>query len=172
MGFITFYGSLNHTLSVKADEVSYEESLELPKADVDQDTIKNKLTITAYSTSRPSSINDYKKLGYKNIRYSSWAGYKIVASSRAKAFAKYGITNLLNLIPGWQIKAAIGLYDIISLMKSPEAYVYPTVNMQNIIATSPRGTEVLIGQNTITKVYSNSARTKLVKTISRTYWIG
>ncbi len=56
-------------------------------------------------------------------------------------------------------------------MKSPEAYVYPTVNMQNIIATSPRGTEVLIGQNTITKVYSNSARTKLVKTISRTYWI-
>ena len=118
-----------------------------------------------------SSINDYKKLGYKNIRYSSWTGYKIVASSRAKAFAKYGITNLLNLITGWQIKAAIGLYDIISLMKSLEAYVYPTVNMQNIIATSPRGTEVLIGQNTITKVYSNSARTKLVKTISRTYWI-
>lgn len=79
---------------------------------------------------------------------------------------------MLSIIPGWQIKAAIGLYDIVSLMKSPEAYVYPKVNMRNIIATSPRGTEVLIGQETITKVYSNSARTKLVRTISRKYWIG
>lgn len=67
LGFIAFFSNINEpTISVKADEISYEESLELPKADFTQDTLENKSTITAYSTSRPNSISDYKKLGYKN----------------------------------------------------------------------------------------------------------
>lgn len=59
----------------------------------------------------------------------------------------------------------------VDVMIDSVIYVWPTVNTRNILATSPRGTEVIIGQQTIVKYYGNSARTKLIKTINKTFWI-
>lgn len=42
----------------------------------------------------------------------------------------------------------------------------------NIIAKTPHGNTEIIGQRSIIKYYSNSSRTKLIKTIHRTNWWG
>lgn len=55
--------------------MSYEDSLNLPIADIKKDTAKNS-GIQLYSLDNPDSIEDYKNLGYTNIQYSQWSGTK------------------------------------------------------------------------------------------------
>lgn len=153
-------------------EYSYEESLKLPSANFKNDLITNQeRSITTYSTSNPSSINDYKKLGYKNIKYTGWNTVKMI-SSKQKAVAKVVASTLVGLLPGKSITALTTAFSLGEALKSPEAYVWPTSTVRNILATSPRGTEVIIGQEVYIKYYSNSSRTKLIKTVHKTFWVG
>ncbi|WP_159025922.1 hypothetical protein [Aerococcus urinaeequi] len=77
----------------------------------------------------------------------------------------------LGFVPSGYVRAAVAIYDLTGTLKTQNPDVWPTVNTRNILATSPRGTEVIIGQQTIVKYYGNSARTKLIKTINKTFWI-
>lgn len=121
---------------------------------------------------RPNSITDYKKLGYKHITYSKWSGTHNYASTRAKRIAKFTVEQLASLIPGGGIKAAVGIYDVSELLKTQRADIFPTYNIRLISATAPRGNRAIIGQESIVKYYSNSKRTKLIKTIHHTSWVG
>lgn len=137
-----------------------------------EDLNSNNRGITLFSTKNPSSVTDYKNLGYKNIEYTAWTGYKKVASTKSKRIATYVVSNVLGFIPSTYVRTAIEIYDLTSTLQTQNPDVWPTVNTRNILATSPRGTEVIIGQQTIVKYYGNSARTKLIKTINKTYWVG
>lgn len=148
---------------------SYESSLKLPDANIQKDIYGNGTMFR--SASNPNSIQDYKKLGYKNIKYTKWNTMKML-SSRQKAVARSVALSVVGLIPGKTVAALTAAFSLGSAMKSPEAYVWPTSTVRNILATSPRGTEVIIGQQVIIRYYSNSSRTKLIKTVRKTYWTG
>lgn len=167
----TVYASETENIQETPADITYEESLNLPYADLSADLNSNNRGITLFSTKNPSSVTDYKNLGYKNIEYTAWTGYKKVASTKSKRIATYVVTNVLGFIPSTYVRTAIGIYDLTSTLQTQNPDVWPTVNTRNILATSPRGTEVIIGQQTIVKYYGNSARTKLIKTINKTFWI-
>lgn len=175
-------------MKVSADELAivekptktftYEESLELPTADLNLNlktdgNISNSTisTMAVSNAKKPSSFADYRKLGYRNIQYTNWTGYKKVMSTKSKRITTFVATNLLAFIPSNSVKAVIGIYDLTSTMKTQNPDVWPSVNTRNIVAISPVGTHVLIGQETIVKYYGNSARTKLLKTVRKTYWL-
>ena len=93
-------------------------------------------------------------------------------STKSKRITAFVATNILGFIPSKLVTAALILYDLSSVLKTQNPDIWPTVNTRNIIATSPMGYEVIIGQETIVKYYGNSSRTKLIKTIQKTYWVG
>lgn len=167
----TVYASETENIQETPADITYEESLNLPYADLSADLNSNNRGITLFSTKNPSSVTDYKNLGYKNIEYTAWTGYKKVASTKSKRIATYVVTNVLGFIPSTYVRTAIGIYDLTSTLQTQNPDVWPTVNTRNILATSPRGTEVIIGQQTIVKYYGNSARTKLIKTINKTFYL-
>lgn len=147
--------------------MSYEDSLNLPIADIKKDTAKNS-GIQLYSLDNPDSIEDYKNLGYTNIQYSQWSGTKKVMSTKSKRIAKFAIENLIGFnVPGNKVKGLMLIYDLSSVLKTQHRDVWPTVNSRNIIATTPMGYETLIREESIVKYYSDSKRTDLLKTIHR-----
>jgi len=75
---------------------------------------------------------------------------------------------LVSLIPYASI--AISTYDLSQTIKDQTPDIWPTSNVRNIMAKTPAGYEARIGQETIVKYYSDNKRTKLVKTIRKTYW--
>lgn len=151
---------------------SYEETSKLPFADPTKD-IPNYSSEGIFSTRSASErdINYYKKLGYKNIEYGSWSGVTNVISTKATRIAKLAVTQILGLIPSNAVKGALLLYDVSEALKTQDADIWPTVNARFITATAPAGYRVIIGEESIVKYYSNSARTKLIKTIHKTYWV-
>lgn len=162
-------------------DLSYEESLELPI--VSEDNLFEGITdetLNSFSSSNaimanklvPNSLEDYKKLGYTNFEYSKWSGYRNFLSTKSTRIAQYMVMQLGFLIPSNYVKIPLMLYDISQVLKTQNADIWPSVNTRNIIAKSPRGNEVLIGQQTTTKYYGNSSRTKSIKTIYKTYWLG
>lgn len=56
----------------------------------------------------------------------------------------------------------LGMIGVIEAIPSPEADVWPTNSIKNILAKTPAGQEVIIGQQVHLKVYSDSARKNLV----------
>ena len=171
------YASEAETTDTAIKELTYEESQNLPLANILKDTNTElygpqSRGISLYSVSNPSSITDYKNLGYKNIYYTGWTGDKIVMSTKSVRITTFVATNILGFIPSRLVSAAIALYDLSSELKTQNPDIWPTVNTRNIIATSPIGYEVIIGQETIVKYYGNSSRTKLIKTIQKIYWVG
>ena len=77
---------------------------------------------------------------------------------------------MVSLIPYASI--AISTYDLSQTIKDQTPDIWPTSNVRNIMAKTPAGYEARIGQETIVKYYSDNKRTKLVKTIRKTYWGG
>ncbi|HIY57383.1 MAG TPA: hypothetical protein H9829_04170 [Candidatus Tetragenococcus pullicola] len=75
---------------------------------------------------------------------------------------------MVSLIPYASI--AISTYDLSQTIKDQTPDIWPTSNVRNIMAKTPAGYEARIGQETIVKYYSDNKRTKLVKTIRKTYW--
>jgi len=178
------YASETVNIKTNSENITYEESQNLPYADLSTDlnsvssdistfSIKSQSSqLNANSSSiKPISIAGFKKLGYKNIEYTKWTGYKKVVSTKSKRIASLVATNILGFVPSKYVQAAVFLYDVSSTVKTQYQDIWPTVSTRNILATSPRGLEVIIGQETIVKYYGNSARTKLLKTIPKTYWI-
>lgn len=169
------YASESETIETQTKTFTYEESLDLPSANLNQDlktdiNLSNN-TMAPMSTKNPSSFADYRKLGYRNIQYTNWTGYKKVMSTKSKRITTFVVTNILGFIPSSYVRASILLYDLSTVVKNQNPDVWPSVNTRNIVAISPIGTHVLIGQETIVKYYGNSARTKLLKTIQKTYWL-
>lgn len=80
------------------------------------------------------------------------------------------VNQLVSLIPFSTIP--LSLYDLSQTVKTQTPDIWPTSNLRNIMAKTPAGYGARIGQETIVKYYSNSKRTKLVKTIKKTYWVG
>ncbi len=80
------------------------------------------------------------------------------------------VEQLAYKIPGAKIPLAV--YDLSQAIKTQHADIWPSVNARMISATSPRGVRVLIGEESYTRYYTNSARTKLLKTIHRTAYVG
>lgn len=173
----TVHASEIENSSIITKKLTYEESQNLPFANIAKDTNislynpENRST-SLYSLTNPSSITDYKNLGYTNIYYTGWTGDKIVMSTKSKRITTFVATNILAFIPSKLVTASIVLYDLTSTIKTQNPDIWPTVNTRNILATSPMGYEVIIGQETIVKYYGNSSRTKLIKTIQKTYWVG
>ena len=120
----------------------------------------------------PSSIEDYRKLGYSNFTYSSWTGDKAYLSTKAARIAEFMVVNLTALIPGNFVRASLALYDVSQLLKDQKADIWPTSNIRNIMAKTPAGYEARIGQETKVKYYSDSKRAKLIKNVNKTYWVG
>lgn len=135
-------------------------------------------TEVSASTKNPNSVADYKKLGYKNIKYLNWSGNKKVISTKTKRLGGLGLDAVLDAVPvaGWAgkiYKAGMlgkGFLDASKTIKTPD--VWPTVNLRNIQAKTPRGYTTIIGQEIIVKLYTNSKRTKLYKTYTMTVWVG
>ena len=75
---------------------------------------------------------------------------------------------MVSLIPYASI--AISTYDLSQTIKDQTPDIWPTSNVRNIMAKTPAGYEARIGQETIVKYYSDNKRTRLVKTIRKTYW--
>ncbi|NLR09976.1 MULTISPECIES: hypothetical protein [Lactobacillaceae] len=122
--------------------------------------------------SRPNSLAAYKKLGYKHITYSKWPGTHKYAGTKAKRIAALSVEQLVGLLPGGGIKAALTVYDVAQAFKTQNADIWPTYNIRLISATTPRGNRAIIGQESTVKYYSNSKRTHLIKTIHHTMWVG
>lgn len=80
------------------------------------------------------------------------------------------VGQLVSLIPFASVP--LSLYDLSQTVKTQTPDIWPTSNLRNIMAKTPAGYEARIGQETIVKYYSDSKRTKLVKTIKKTYWVG
>jgi len=150
------------------DNGTFEETSLLPEAP-SSDFIGPNLK-SLKSAKRPNSIADYKALGYTNFSYSKWTGDKNVLSSKSKRVASEIVKYLLGKIPG--VNIAIDAYDLTSSMKTQYPDIWPTSNLRNIMAKTPTGYEARIGQESIIKYYSNSKRTKLVKIIQKTHWVG
>lgn len=68
--------------------------------------------------------------------------------------------------------APVIVYEASEDSQTQRPDIWPTSNLRSIMAKTPRGNEVLIGQKSVVKYYSNSSRTNLVKTIKKTYWVG
>ena len=166
-------GIPNTVSDVKYDVGTFEETSKLPVASSSQplSTFRSASLFTTMS-SRPSSIADYQKLGYSSFQYSQWTGDKIVMSTKSKRIATFMVEQLTGLIPGGQVKVALGLFDLSQLLKTQHEDIWPTTNLRNITAIAPVGYRTLIGQEVILKYYSNSARTNLIKTIHTTLWVG
>lgn len=130
------------------------------------------MTFSAAKSSRPNSLADYKKLGYKHITYSKWSGTHNYAGTKAKRIASFTAEQLVGLAPGAGIKVALFAYDVADAFKTKKADIWPTYNIRLVSATAPRGNRAIIGQESVVKYYSNSTRTHLVKTIHRTAWVG
>lgn len=162
----------NEISEIQQSQKTFEETLVLPSPDLTNDRVSEDESNSspANSTATPTSIEGYKKLGYKNFQYSKWTGFKNCASTKSKRITAFIATNVLGFIPSGYVKIAIGIYDLANTVKTQNPDIWPTVNARNIIATAPRGNQVLIGQETIVKYYGNSSRTKLLKTITKTYW--
>lgn len=152
---------------------SYEESLNLPIADIYKDGVKFEGT-SFFSVKNPNSIEDYKKLGYTNIQYSDWSGtHMVVSRTKADRVAKVVVTNGIGFaVKSKLLSALIAVYDVSQALKDQKADIFPTVNARNIIATAPNGVETLIGEESIVKYYTDSKRTNLIKTIHRTNFVG
>ncbi|MFO3715579.1 hypothetical protein [Anaerococcus cruorum] len=161
---------------IKESGVSYEESSNLPHANLYNDrVINNKDGVQMYSLTRPNSIEDYKKLGYSNFQYSDWSGDKYVLSTRAKRVGKAIVTGALSrIIPSAQVRDLMQVYSIASATIPQDADVWITVNARNIMAHTPKpdSYEVLIGEESIVKYYSDPDLTKLEKTVHRTNFVG
>ncbi|WP_203634020.1 MULTISPECIES: hypothetical protein [Lacticaseibacillus] len=154
---------------------SFETVSQLPAASFENDLIPGTAAYTqmflARSKTHPNSIADYKSLGYKNIKYSKWSGVTKMPSTKSKRVASAVAT----FLAGSFIKKAaipLGLYAIAQATATQHADIWPTVNTRWITATSPRGISVIIGEESITKYYTNSSRTKLLKTIHHTVFVG
>ncbi len=80
------------------------------------------------------------------------------------------VGQLVSLIPFTSVP--LSLYDLSQTVKTQTPDIWPTSNLRNIMAKTPAGYEARIGQETIVTYYSDSKRTKLVKTIKKTYWVG
>ncbi|HPI99434.1 MAG TPA: hypothetical protein PK268_01385 [Enterococcus sp.] len=80
------------------------------------------------------------------------------------------VNQLVSRIPFSTIP--LSLYDLSQTVKTQTPDIWPTSNLRNIMARTPARYEARIGQETIVKYYSDSKRTKLVKTINKTYWVG
>lgn len=178
--------SLLNTTGVRASEIvsngsnigvlTYEDTHSLPYANLNRDLIGKNNGVNLFNTrsvKNPSSISDYKKLGYKNIQYTKWTGHKNVASTKSKRIATFIVTNILGItIPGKAIKGVTYLYDLSNAVKTQNPDIWPTSNTRRIFASAPgNGARVIIGEEVIIKYYGNSSRTKLLKTIHKTYWI-
>ncbi|MFD1397754.1 hypothetical protein ACFQ41_00350 [Lacticaseibacillus suilingensis] len=153
---------------------SFESVSQLPVASFENDLIPGTAaytqTVLARSAAYPTSIAGYKKLGYKNFYYSKWTGYKKLASTKSKRIAAFMVEQLAAKIPGARIPLLI--YDLSQLAKTQHADIWPSVNARMISATSPRGVRVLVAEESYTRYYTNSARTKLLKTIHHTSFVG
>ena len=64
------------------------------------------------------------------------------------------------------------MIGVIQALPSPEADVWPTNSTKNILAKTPSGQEVVIGQQVHLKVYSDSARKNLVEKKELVFWRG
>ena len=109
------YASEAETTDTAIKELTYEESQNLPLANILKDTNTDlygpqSRGISLYSVSNPSSITDYKNLGYKNIYYTGWTGDKIVMSTKSVRITTFVATNILGFIPSRLVSAAIALY--------------------------------------------------------------
>lgn len=163
------------TTAIDTSSESFETVSQLPEASFENDLIPGTAAYTqmflARSKTHPNSIADYKSLGYKNIKYSKWSGVTKMPSTKSKRVASAVAT----FLAGSFIKKAaipLGLYAIAQATATQHADIWPTVNTRWITATSPRGISVIIGEESITKYYTNSSRTKLLKTIHHTVFVG
>lgn len=164
-----FYVVKASSFEIQETSRSFEETSKLPNANIKQDGMTGLQKIETKSNS-PKSIKEYKKLGYKNFRYSRWTGYKNAASTRSKRIAGYVATSVLSFVPSKLVQASLFLYGLSEAVQKQNPDIWPSVNARNIIAKSPRGYDVIIAQETEVKYYGNSARTKLIKTIEKTFW--
>ena len=166
LGALSF--SFTPTIDVLAQEITYEESLELPLANSQNDNTSTQ----SYSASSPQSIEDYEEAGYTNIQYTTWTGEKNMISSKAKRVGATVASALAGtVIKSKSAQALISIFSVGAAFQDQEADVYPTYNARNIIATAPIGYETRIGEEVIVNYYSDSARTNLVKTVRQTFWI-
>lgn len=163
-------------LTITESGRSYEESSKLPQANrIKIENVDNIRGVQTYSMEYPDSISDYKKLGYSNFQYSEWSGYEKVLGTKSKRVAKTIVTSALGLaIPSKKLAALIAIYDISDSLKKQHDDVRISVNSRNIMAYTPKpdSYEVLIGEESIVKYYSDSKRTNLIKTVHRTNYVG
>lgn len=163
-------------LTITESGRSYEESSKLPQANrIKIENVYNIRGVQTYSMEYPDNISDYKKLGYSNFQYSEWSAYEKVLSTKSKRVAKTIVTSALGLtIPSKKLAALIAIYDISESLKKQHDDVRISVNSRNIMAYTPKpdSYEVLIGEESIVKYYSDSKRTNLIKTVHRTNYVG
>ncbi|QTJ44752.1 hypothetical protein B8A42_05180 [Dolosigranulum pigrum] len=179
--------SKNHTIQTYAqnsmetnetamNNISFEESQNLPLANIYTDTNNN---TTFYSVNNPQSIEDYKKLGYTNIQYTKWTGDYNVASTKSKRAA----TTVAELITGAGLSAIFSnhktaiqtlttAFSLSKTLQTQHADVWPVYNVRNIIAIAPNGNKVRIGQEVKVKYYGNKERTNLIKQSHKSFWVG
>ena len=150
--------------------MTFEESQQLPYANIQKDIYGEGAMLR--SASNPSSIQDYKDLGYTDITYTDWDTVNMPSTQQkrvAKAFATFLISRK---ITSKNIADVLGMIGVIQALPSPEADVWPTNSTKNILAKTPSGQEVVIGQQVHLKVYSDSARKNLVEKKELVFWRG
>lgn len=97
--------------------------------------------------SYPKSIDDYKRLGYKNINYTPWK-YNTVNLDAGNRNTINLLTITLGFVPSAKVKATATLIG--TIFNSGLGVQYGDVLLKTvsrrILATAPYGLEVLIGQ--------------------------
>ncbi|CAI2579805.1 hypothetical protein AKUA1202_04810 [Apilactobacillus kunkeei] len=123
------------------------------------------------SLSNPQSISEFRKIGYYHFQYTRWIKYNVL-STKGRRITKDVILNGIGLlIPYKWVAAGTTAYSIIEDLKTQKHDVWVTGYARNILAKSPRGLQVLIGQQLTLKFYTNSSKTRLARTLNKTIWI-
>lgn len=149
--------------------MTFEESQQLPYANIQKDIYGEGAMLR--SASNPSSIQDYKDLGYTNITYTNWDTIKY-SPTRAKRVSAEVAGAIVSMYGGADVGKVITAIGIGESILPPEAEVWATNTTRNILAKTPAGQEVVIGQEVQIKYFSDSARTKLIDEKSTTLWRG
>ncbi|MFV8314679.1 hypothetical protein ACNM7U_09025 [Aerococcus viridans] len=149
--------------------MTFEESQQLPYANIQKDIYGEGAMLR--SASNPNSIQDYKNLGYTDITYTNWDTIKY-SPTRAKRVSAEIASAIVAKYAGVKVGDVLAAIGIAESVLPPEAEVWASNTTRNILAKTPAGQEVVIGQEVHIKYFSDSGRTNLVDQKSTVFWRG
>ncbi|QBO37040.1 hypothetical protein EQG49_11545 [Periweissella cryptocerci] len=131
------------------------------------------VSANAGSTKAPTSIEGYKKLGYKNIKWgaiSKGYNYKKGADKGYRAALIAALVDIPKAIPGWA-KAVASIAAIMIAHDSKANYLYVHVTEQNLNSKTSYGAAQILAYRRRITIYKDAAhKHQIGKEYTKTFW--